>query len=144
MRALTGWEHDFITAHDVARLATVDEAGQPYVIPIVYVFVDGRIFTPIDGKPKRTAEVGRLRRVRNIQHNPAVSLVIDDYDPDWSKLAWVQVRGTAALLEDGPIYDAAIARLRAKYPQYQTVPVGNWPVIVIEPTHVSGWRAAGS
>ena len=69
----------------VARLGTADRAGQPLVVPVCYVF-DGRAcFSAIDGKPKRVA-AARLRRVRNIEENPRVSLTVDRYDEEWSRL----------------------------------------------------------
>ncbi|MDX1522712.1 MAG: TIGR03668 family PPOX class F420-dependent oxidoreductase, partial [Anaerolineae bacterium] len=126
--SLSDWERALIITQPVARLATVDEFGQPHVIPIVYVFDQMRFFTPIDGKKKRTPEARRLRRVRNILQNPRVSLIIDVYDADWSQLAWVQVRGTAQLIDDGPTHQKAIDLLRRKYDQYQRVPLGEWPV----------------
>ncbi|MDX1522306.1 MAG: pyridoxamine 5'-phosphate oxidase family protein, partial [Anaerolineae bacterium] len=76
---LSDWEQEFIFSQPIARLATVDGSGQPHVIPIVYVFDHMRFFTPIDGKKKRTTQARQLRRVRNISHNPRVSLIIDIY-----------------------------------------------------------------
>lgn len=32
---ISEWERDFIAAQRVARLATVDQTGQPHVLPIV-------------------------------------------------------------------------------------------------------------
>jgi hypothetical protein len=37
----------------------------------------------IDAKPKRS---GELARVRNIRENPKVSVVIDQYEEEWSRL----------------------------------------------------------
>ena len=139
---LSDWEQEFIFTQPVARLATVDGSGQPHVIPIVYVFDQMRFFTPIDGKKKRTTEARQLRRVRNILQNPRVSLIIDIYNADWTQLAWVQVHGTAQLIDDGPTHQKAIALLRSKYDQYQSVPLGEWPVIAIDPHSLTSWRAA--
>jgi PPOX class probable F420-dependent enzyme len=112
-----GWQHDFIAQHRVARLATVDAEGQPHVVPIVYAFDGARLFSPIDEKPKR-AGAYHLRRVRNIQSNPRVAVIIDDYSEDWRQLAWVQIRGQAALAESGADYQAGLELLTRKYPQY--------------------------
>jgi PPOX class probable F420-dependent enzyme len=97
---MIGWKHDFISSHRVARLATVDEHGQPHVVPIVYAFDGARLYTPLDAKPKRV-EVNRLQRVKNIESNPQVAIIIDDYAEDWTQLAWVQIRGTASIIEHG-------------------------------------------
>ena len=48
--------------------------------------------------------------------NPRVALVIDDYSEEWSALAYVLVRGSAEVMEDGPERDRAEAMLRGKYP----------------------------
>jgi len=137
---MTGWEQAFITRHRVARLATVDARGQPHVVPIVYAFDRNALYTPLDAKPKRV-RVRQLQRVKNIQANPQVAVVIDDYKEDWTQLAWVQIRGTARLVEDGAAHSTGIALLTTKYPQYQTMLLGDTPLIVIVAEHVTSWRA---
>jgi PPOX class probable F420-dependent enzyme len=134
------WEHDFITSHRVARLATVDAHGQPHVVPIVYAFDGSALYTPLDAKPKRVA-VHQLQRVKNIQTNPHVAIVIDDYADDWAQLAWVQIRGTARLVVEGEAHATGVALLTAKYSQYRTMPLDDRPIIVITPVHITGWRA---
>jgi hypothetical protein len=71
-------------------------------------------------------------------------LVIDQYDEDWSQLAWVQIRGTAALLEAGAIYEQALLLLANRYPQYRAMPLAGQPLIAIRPTEVRSWRWAGN
>jgi len=104
----------------VARLGTADRAGQPLVVPVCYVF-DGRAcFSAIDAKPKRVP-ARELRRVRNIAENPRVSLVVDRYDEEWSRLCWVIVQGRAEILTEGPERAGAVDLLRAKYAQYRAL-----------------------
>src|SRR5688572_17166462 len=57
-------------------------------------------YTTIDEKPKRTT-AQELKRIRNIRENPNVSVVIDRYDEDWRKLAYVLVFGTARIVLSG-------------------------------------------
>ena len=137
---MTGWELAFITRHRVARLATVDAHGQPHVVPIVYAFDSNALYTPLDAKPKRV-DIHQLQRVKNIQANPQVAVVIDDYMEDWTQLAWVQIRGTARLVEDGAPHSTGVALLTTKYPQYQTMLLGDTPLIVFVAEHVTSWRA---
>jgi PPOX class probable F420-dependent enzyme len=137
---MTDWEHTFIANHWVARLATVDSQGRPHVVPIVYAFDGRRLYTPIDEKPKRVG-VYRLQRVRNIQTNPHVAVIIDDYGEDWGRLAWVQIRGTATIVEAGPEHAAGVWLLHDKYPQYQAMPLEGRPIIVITPDRITSWRA---
>jgi PPOX class probable F420-dependent enzyme len=140
--AMTAWERDFITNHRVARLATVNAAGQPSVVPIVYAFDGERLYTPLDAKPKRV-DPRQLRRVRNIQANPQVAVIIDDYDEDWRQLAWVQVHGVARIVEAGSDHVAGVEYLHHKYPQYGLMPLDDRPIIVITPSRVISWRATG-
>lgn len=125
----------------VARLATVDAAGAPHVVPVCYA-TDGRAYySPLDAKPKRTAPE-RLQRVRNIRTNPHVALLIDHYEEDWSRLRFVMVRGRAELIESGPEWQAARGLLEAKYPQYRGLPLPpGAPVIKIVPDQVVRWSA---
>ena len=92
----------------------------------------------MDQKPKRVS-VARLRRVRNIQANPHVALVVDHYAEDWRRLWYLLLTGTAELLEAGDEQASAIELLRQKYPQYRQMPIEASPVIKITPTGVAAW-----
>jgi PPOX class probable F420-dependent enzyme len=130
----------FLSRARVAHLATADAGGQPHVVPITFAVLDGRLYSALDAKPKRVA--GRqLRRVRNIRENPRVSVVVDHYSEDWSRLGYVLLVGTARLLESGAEADAARAALRARYPPYAANPrhLANALLIVVEPARVVRW-----
>lgn len=129
----------------VARLATVDDLGCPHLVPIVFA-TDGadHVVTAVDRKPKSTA---RLRRLHNIEVTPAVCLLADGYAEDWSTLWWVRADGGARIVPpDAPDlatreeYEAALVRLRAKYPQYRDDPPAG-PVIVVAVHDWTGWQA---
>lgn len=137
---LAGWEREFVERQRVARLATVDTLGRPHVVPIVYVFDGQRLFTPFDAKPKRVGP-HRLQRARNIQANPEVMVLVDEYGEAWDKLAWVQMRGIARLVESGPTYTAGISLLEAKYTQFATLPLAGYPLIGITTSGMTRWRA---
>jgi PPOX class probable F420-dependent enzyme len=130
----------FIEIHRIAHLATADAQGRPWVIPVCYVFQNGTFYSVIDEKPKRL-QPGRLRRVINIRENPNAALVIDDYSEDWQTLAYVHVRGRAAILESGAEHAAAISALRAKYPQYRSMEIDSKPVITLAPQTIRYWSA---
>src|SRR5690242_12380238 len=108
----------FLEAHRVAHLATADGAGRPHVVPVCFALLDGTLYTPLDAKPKRVP-VERLRRVRDLEANPSVCLTVDDYDEDWRRLRWLQVRGRAELLRPGAEQQAAVTALCARYAQYR-------------------------
>ncbi len=130
----------FLERQRVARLATVDEQGRPHVLPVCFAVVDGALYTPIDEKPKHGDPLA-LRRVRNILTHPEVCLVADHYVEDWTRLAWLQVRGSAALTVDPEERGPALAALRARYPQYRSMDLESRPLIRITVTHVVGWAA---
>lgn len=150
-RRLTDAELAFVRAARVGRLATVDAANRPMVVPFCYAVLDGDeplepfVVSVLDEKPKRVGD-RELARVRNIRSNPAVSFVIDQYDDrDWSRLAFVQVRGQATVVEpDAGIHAGAIAALRAKYPQYASMAIDRRPVIVIARLRGASWRGDGA
>ncbi|HSF24856.1 MAG TPA: TIGR03668 family PPOX class F420-dependent oxidoreductase [Blastocatellia bacterium] len=130
----------FIREHRVARLATADSHGRPSVIPICYVFEGGAIYSPIDEKPKSVA-ARSLKRVRNIEANPHVSVVIDDYSDDWSKLAYVKISGLADVMSPGHVeHVRAVALLREKYPQYVGMAIDDRPIIKITISQVNRWE----
>jgi PPOX class probable F420-dependent enzyme len=120
----------------VARLATVGRDGSPHVVPICFVLDGSMLYTAVDEKPKRTR---RLRRLENIEANPAVEVLIDHYEDDWSRLWWVRLRGTARIVED----PRAVELLAAKYPQYRDRPPAG-PVIAIEIEERSEWTSSPS
>ena len=83
-----------------------------------------------------------LRRLRNIAENPRVSLVVDEYDEDWSRLRWVIVEGAASVLETGAEFTRAIDLLREKYPQYRALALDRdaGAVVRIAPSRLLSWR----
>jgi PPOX class probable F420-dependent enzyme len=130
----------FVREARVARLATVDEMTRPHVVPVCFVYIDGSVYSLLDAKPKRVP-VTRLRRVRNLLANSNVQLLVDRYDEDWARLAYVQLRGRAEMLEPGPEHAAALAALRDKYPQYATMPMDDAPMIRLTVEDAVYWRA---
>jgi PPOX class probable F420-dependent enzyme len=134
----------FIDAHRVARLATVDVRGRPYIVPVCYARDNAHFFSAIDEKPKRAAP-RLLQRLRNIAVNPNVALLIDDYSDDWSRLAYVVIHGTAVILEPdsspASAHAVAVAALRQKYPQYCEMRIDASPAIQIEACRVRSWAS---
>ena len=128
----------FVERHRVARLATVTPAGHPHVIPVCFALDDNSVYITIDQKPKRDRSKP-LQRLRNIAANPTVALVVDHFEEDWTKLAWVMLRGRADVLESGDEHDSAQSLLRTRYPQYREMTLSDLPVIAIRVSRVSGW-----
>lgn len=129
----------YLGAHRVARLASVDEHGRPHVVPVCFAVDDLAIYIPLDEKRKRVSPE-RLRRVRNLLAHPDVTFLVDDFFEDWSRLAYVMVRGLAGVVTPGDDQHArAIQLLREKYPQYASMSIESRPVIRIVPYSSYGW-----
>lgn len=123
----------------VARLATVNAAGRPHLVPVCFAY-DGRAFySPLDLKPKKR-KPENLARVRNIRTNPHVALLVDEFREDWGRLWYILVRGRAKLLTRGREHKKAHRLLKAKYRQYRSglLPPGA-PVIRILPRRMIPW-----
>src|SRR3954469_2107447 len=123
----------------VARLATVAENGRPHLVPVVFALDGDTLYTAVDDvKPKATT---RLRRLANIAANPAVALLADHYEDDWSALWWVRADGTARLLEPD---DEEAGRARAlpaeRCAQYRDAPPPG-VAIAVDVERWSGWAA---
>ncbi|MEU6404785.1 TIGR03668 family PPOX class F420-dependent oxidoreductase [Streptomyces sp. NPDC046985] len=136
------------TSARVARLATVDTAGRPHLVPVVFAVRDetgaAQIVTAVDRKPKSTT---RLARLRNIGASPSVCLLADAYDEEWGRLWWARADGRARILSphspDAAArreYETVLADLRVKYPQYRDAPP-HGPAITIDVRRWTGWRA---
>lgn len=126
---------DRVARARVGRLATVGGDGRPHLVPVTFALAGDHLITAVDRKPKSTT---RLRRLRNIAENPRVSVLVDHYEDDWTKLWWVRVDGTAAIATDDAAVRAAAGRLAAKYAQYRESPPDG-PVIDIAVASWTGW-----
>lgn len=133
MRRDAAWARIRFAEARVARLATVREDGTPRIVPIAFAVAGGVLLTAVDHKPKSTTRLGRLT---DIEANPEVSVLVDDYAEDWSHLWWARADGRARIEER---YD--VGPLAEKYDQYRDRrPTG--PVIVVEVDRWSGWSAS--
>jgi PPOX class probable F420-dependent enzyme len=127
-----------LTSSTVARLATVSKDGRPHIVPIVFAIDKDSLYFAVDAKPKKTAN---LQRLRNIATNPAVSILADHYEDDWTRLWWVRADGTARVVTENAEAERAIELLANKYEQHRRErPAG--PVVAIHIDRVMGWSGA--
>lgn len=129
----------------VARLATLDAAGRPHLVPVCFAYDGKAFYAALDLKPKRVPPE-RLARVRHIQAQPHVALLVDEYQENWEQLWYILVRGHAALLSaaEGREHRAAQRRLKQKYPQYAggLLPP-EAPILRIRPQKIVSWASTG-
>lgn len=121
----------------MARLATTDPDGRPHLVPIVFALDGDTLFSAVDWKPKRSQV---LRRIENARARPDVTILVDHYEDDWSRLWWIRVRGRARVLDDGPERERALALLAEKYEQYRERPPAG-PVLAVDVDDVYAWTA---
>jgi PPOX class probable F420-dependent enzyme len=130
---LPRWALDLLGESRVARLALLDEEDLPRLLPVTFAVWEGEVWSAIDQKPKRAGEPARVRRLRR---RPEAALLVDRYDDDWSRLAWLELRGPVSVEPLGPALDALVA----KYPQYSEArPQG--PLLRLAPERFASWRA---
>lgn len=137
-------QEEYLNAHRVGYLATVDGRGNPHNVPVCFAVYEGRIYISIDQKPKSVAP-DDLQRMRNIRLNPAVCLVVDEYDDqDWSRLSWLQIRGTAGTVPREAVEErtGALKLLRERYANYRSMALEQRPLLCITAARVVGWSAA--
>jgi PPOX class probable F420-dependent enzyme len=133
------WAAELLRSARVARLGLVDDEGGPRVLPVTFALAGDRVYTAVDDKPKRRP--GRLARVRFLRARPRAALTVDRYDDDWTRLAWVQLLGTVAVLDDPAARPEGLAALAAKYAPYrERPPVG--PLLELTVVRALHWRAA--
>lgn len=135
---ITDQQRCFMESQPVAHLATADQNGLPHVMPICFVNDAHSLFVAVDQKPKKPSD-RPLKRIRNVIENPNVTVIIDRYDDDWTKLGWIMLRGTAEILHDGNEYVRSQNQLKSRYPQYRTMDLAGLPVIAVRISKVTTW-----
>jgi PPOX class probable F420-dependent enzyme len=134
---VVAWANELLGTARVGRLGLVDLEGAPRVLPVTFALAEGRIWSAVDRKPKRSGEPARLRFVRR---DPRAALTVDRYSDDWGELAWVQVLGRVEIVELGD-GEAGLEALSAKYEPYRgEAPPG--PLLALRPERYLWWRAA--
>jgi PPOX class probable F420-dependent enzyme len=119
----------------VARVGTVDEQGRAHLVAIVFVIDGDTLYSTTDAGPRPA------KRLRNLQRDPRVTVLVDGYSEDWSKVWWVRLRGRGRVVGDGPERDHARRLLWRKYPQFERSPppVAAGPVMAVDVEDWSGW-----
>jgi PPOX class probable F420-dependent enzyme len=136
MDATTMRKH--LAGASAAHLATAGADARPHLVPITFVLDGDTLYFAVDAKPKRTTDLVRLK---NIAANPAVAVLVDHYEEDWSKLWWVRVDGTARVVKDHAEAERALDLLADRHGQYRSArPKG--PVVAISIDRMSGWSSA--
>ncbi|MGK2867886.1 MAG: TIGR03668 family PPOX class F420-dependent oxidoreductase [Mycobacterium sp.] len=121
----------------VASLATAGTDAAPHLVPVVFAVEGDTVYTAVDAKRKSTRQ---LRRLANIEANPQVSLLVQQYTEDWDELWWVRADGIATVHPDGEQMAIGYGLLRAKYVQYERTALDG-PVVAITVRRWASWHA---
>lgn len=105
MKTFSNAEREYLAGRRLARLATVDEAGQPHVVPIGMWQLDPQLGTvDVTGR-----DFGDTRKFRNVEATGSAALVVDDMasiDP-WRPRA-VMISGPAEAIRPADGEEALI------------------------------------
>jgi len=109
--------------------------GRGGLAPIVFIIEGDTLYSATDAGPRP------VKRLRNLEGDPRVTVLVDVYDEDWSKVWWVRIRGMGRTVEDGPERDHALRLLWKKYPQFRSTPPDEaaGPVMAVDVGQWSGW-----
>jgi PPOX class probable F420-dependent enzyme len=141
---LSGAQRTFIGAARRAVLATIGDQGRPRLVPVCFCLDPERpiLYSPLDDKPKRSGDPLTLARVLDLRTDPRVTVLVDRWDEDWTRLAWLRAEGTADLLMPGADvseHASAVAALRVRYQQYEGHRLEERPLIRIAIERVTDW-----
>lgn len=120
----------------VARLATVDANNDPHLVPICFAVEGDTIYSAVDAKPKTTPD---LKRLRNIEEHPNVTVLVDHYEEDWENVWWVRVDGTATVHDT---HERGRQALAAKYGQYTDALLGR--IVAVQVRKWTSWAYSDS
>lgn len=139
-------ERAFLADARSAILVTIAADGRPRPVPICFVLDPVRplLHTPLDEKPKNADDPRRLARVRDILRDGRVAVLVDRWDEDWGRLAWLRCEGVASVVgaeANTTARTAAIAALREKYPQYAAHDLEARPIIRVTIERATSWGA---
>ncbi|MGH2477182.1 MAG: pyridoxamine 5'-phosphate oxidase family protein [Candidatus Limnocylindrales bacterium] len=141
---LNAEERHLVAEARTATLGTIDPHGRPRLVPICFVLDGQQLWSPLDEKAKSSADPRSLARVRDILARSDVTLLVDRWSEDWTKLAWIRLNGRASLVEpdaDDIDRQLVIRALRAKYPQYEDHDLATRPMIQVDIDDATSWGA---
>jgi pyridoxamine 5'-phosphate oxidase family protein len=95
MSHFTTAEIEYLKSQRLGRLATVNQAVEPHVVPVTF-----RYNAELDTIDVGGHNIGSSKKFRDIARNANVAFVVDDVLPPWQP-RFLEVRGRAELLPEG-------------------------------------------
>ena len=118
MQVLTKREVDYLSAHELCRLATASKDARPHVVPVIYAPDGKKIIIAVDYKTKK---------LRNLRENRRVALVVDEYRPNRG----LMVEGVCEIFERGEEYRRLLKVLFDRFEIYRRNPWGEGEAAII-------------
>ena len=126
----------FLGEQKICRLATVDRRGQPHVVPVWHIVLDGDIY--IETSPNS-------KKGQNLKANPKMALVVDAGD-SFDTYKGVMIQGMVEFVKDKQVLarfrDAMAQRYfgTAEHPGYKYLVSGSDPLLMkVIPKKVATW-----
>jgi pyridoxamine 5'-phosphate oxidase family protein len=95
MSVFTSKEIEYLRDQPLGRLATVNAAGEPHVVPVSF-----RHNAELDTIDIGGHNLSRSKKFRDVARNGRAAFVVDDVLPPW-RARGVEVRGRAEALAEG-------------------------------------------
>jgi len=95
MSAFTPAEIEYLQGQQLGRLATVNESGEPHVVPVGF-----RYNAELDTIDVGGHNLGKSKKFRDAARTGRAAFVVDDVLPPWQARG-VEVRGRAEVFEEG-------------------------------------------
>jgi nitroimidazol reductase NimA-like FMN-containing flavoprotein (pyridoxamine 5'-phosphate oxidase superfamily) len=131
--SLTPEERDrFLEEQRTLRLATVGDGGEPQVVPLWFVWLDGAVFF--------NTTLGN-RSIRSVEVRPRAAATVDDGDT-YGELRGVTFRGRVERSDDDPRIGDVKAAYARKYHGGGPVPFDRWrdrAWFRLIPDHEASW-----
>ncbi|MDW7985717.1 MAG: pyridoxamine 5'-phosphate oxidase family protein [Nitrososphaerota archaeon] len=129
------YEARFINKARVMRFSSISKEGYPHVVPLCHVYDNGYLYAVTDYGTKK---------LRNIEHNNKVAVIVDEYGEPWGKNKGIMIQGRAEILERGEEFRRVAQLLTRKFPYYEREPYGpieegDAPIIKIIPEKAVSW-----
>jgi pyridoxamine 5'-phosphate oxidase family protein len=88
-------EIEYLQSQRLGRLATINAAGEPHVVPIAF-----RYNADLDAIELGGRFFGRSKKFRDMQRNPLIAFVVDDA-PGPGQIRGIELRGRAQVFTTG-------------------------------------------
>jgi PPOX class probable F420-dependent enzyme len=126
----------FLGEQKVCRLATVDRRGQPHVVPVWHILLDGDLYIETSPKSKKGL---------NLKTNPKIALVVDAGD-SFDAYKGVMIQGRVEFVKDKKMlvrFREAMAQRyfgTSEHPGYKYLVSGSDPLLMkVLPEKVVTW-----